>query len=94
MNSNLNVGGDSFISGLNSAFDRLIERCEPLIDKLIDSANVGVTHGVNSNSQTFNFQMGDINLSGVFDKEADENVRDIVNEIIDGFAVELKEVFI
>ena len=94
MNSNLNVGGDSFISGLNSAFDRLIERCEPLIDKLIDSANVGVTHGVNSNSQTITIRMGDISVSGVLDKDAAEQVRDIANEVVDGFAVELKEVFI
>lgn len=70
---------DANIGGIGSVFNRFIDRAGMLVDRLIDNFSYGRS-GAALAYGGFNIRMGDINVSGVLDKDAAVQVRQIADE--------------
>jgi len=79
LNKNLTISTD----GITTVFDYFLDRAERLIDKFADSFNVGSAHGVTTSSKSITIHQGNISVSGVLDKDAAEQVKDIADKQID-----------
>lgn len=85
ISANLDANTDKMTDGLNNVFNRFIDRTDKMIDKLVRYFDVGNTYGISSASNNISIRMGDISVSGVLDKDAAEQVREIADNQIDSF---------
>ena len=83
--ANLDADFGNSTSGLRSVFDRFIDRAGGLVDKMLNGFDVGNSNGISAANRTISIRMGDISVSGVLDKDAAEQVREIADNQIDSF---------
>lgn len=88
--TNIDMTSGTLLSGLGSLFTNFIDKNTQAIDKLISSITSGADRVGGSNSIVIN--MGDISVSGVLDKDASEQVRDIADEQVQEFSDALYDV--
>lgn len=85
ISANLNANTSNLTDSLNSVFERFIDKTDGLIDRLIRYFDVGNEHGVNSSVKSITINMGNTSVSGVLDKNAGEQVKEIADNQIDAF---------
>lgn len=81
--SSVDVNDVSLISGFASLIDKMIERNAAMFDKLTDAVSIGSNNGISTSNKTITFNMGNISVSGVLDKDAKEQVKQIAGEQVD-----------
>lgn len=91
--SSVDVNDVSLISGFASLIDKMIERNAAMFDKLTDAVSIGSNNGISTSSKTITFNMGNISVSGVLDKDAKEQVKQIAGEQVDELVDILDPVF-
>lgn len=85
VSANFDTSTDNILNGFNNVFNNFIERSEAMLDKWLDSFNMGATSGVTS-SKNVVINMGDISVSGVLDKDAGEQVEEIAYNQVQEFS--------
>lgn len=91
--SSVDVNDVSLISGFASLIDKMIERNAAMFDKLTDAVSIGSNNGISTSNKTITFNMGNISVSGVLDKDAKEQVKQIAGEQVDELVDILDPVF-
>lgn len=71
----------------------MIERNAAMFDKLTDAVSIGSNNGISTSNKTITFNMGNISVSGVLDKDAKEQVKQIAGEQVDELVDILDPVF-
>jgi len=87
VNNSFESDSSGFINGLSNVFDKFIARADSLIDNL--AAQFDMTGGKKYLGANLNIRMGDISVSGVVDRNAAEQIRDIADEQIDALASQI-----
>lgn len=90
LKTNIDMTSGKLISGLSNLFTSFIDKNTQAIDRLISSVTGGADKIGGANSIVIN--MGDISVSGVLDKDASEQVRDIADEQVQEFSDALYDV--
>jgi len=85
ISANLNANTSNMADSLNIVFDRFIDKADVMIDKLIRYFDVGNENGVNSSVKSITINMGNNTVSGVIDKGAAEQVKEIADNQVDEF---------
>lgn len=90
LKTNVDMTSGTLISRLDSLFTIFIDKNAQAIDKLITSVT-GNTDRINGDNAIV-INMGDISVSGVLDKDAKEQVKDIADEQVQEFSDALYDV--
>lgn len=91
--SSVDVNDVSLISGFASLIDKMIERNAAMFDKLTDAVSIGSNNGISTSNKSITFNMGNISVSGVLDKDAKEQVKQIAGEQVDELVDILDPIF-
>lgn len=92
ISGSVDVTNNSLLSTLSSKFDKLITTGESMLDRLSNVVGGNAINAVTSGSRSIVIKMGDISVSGVLDKDAAEQVRDIAQEEVQDLSNMMGEV--
>lgn len=92
ISGSVEVTNNALLSTLATKFDKLIATGESMLDRLSNVVGGNAINAVTSGSRSIVIKMGDISVSGVLDKDAAEQVRDIAQEEVQDLSNMMGEV--